>query len=264
MFYELDHPMDARYFKIQRDRNLKFPVHIHHCFELICVTEGELQITVDEMTHTVGRGEGVLVFPNQMHSIETHTSSRDVLLIFSRELVGTFAKLVDKKVPEDNRFVLNDVLLTLVDSVSELDGIISIKGLLYSLCGAFHRTASYRESSLGSSVLLYRMFKFVEQNYNVDCTLDSLSRELGYEYTYLSRYFKRSVGISYNYYVNEYRISRVCYYLTGSDKTVLEISDECGFNSLRSLNRNFKNRLGVTPSEYRRQKMIITEVQTEV
>ena len=41
--------------------------------------------------------------------------------------------------------------------------------------------------------------------------------------------------------------------LQNNEMTVLEISNECGFNSLRSLNRNFKEQLGIPPAEYRKQ-----------
>jgi len=251
MFYELDHPMDARYYKIQIDTDLSFPVHIHHCFELICAVSGELSVTLDEKEYKLTAGQAVIVFPNRMHSIRTIGQSRDVIFIFSRELVGTYAKLVDKKVPVDAFFTLSRPIFEQVCTIPQDADLITVKGLLYSLCGEFNKGARYTETATVSSSLLYRIFKFIEQNYSADCSLSDLARELGYEYTYMSRYFKQSVGVSYNEYVNEYRISRVCYCLTSTDKTVLEISDECGFNSLRSLNRNFKERLGMTPTEYR-------------
>jgi len=263
MFYELDHPMDARYYKIQRDTDLSFPVHIHHCFELICVTEGEMTVTLDDKEYRLTAGQAILVFPNRMHSIHTPKSSRDVIVIFSRELVGTYAKCVEEKVPTESIFVPSIHLFEQTAALSPDADLISVKGLLYSLCGEFHKTAEYVDSTLSSSSLLYRMFKFIEKNYGGDCSLGALAHELGYEYTYMSRYFKQCVGISYNDYVNEYRTGRVCYFLTCSDKTVLEISDECGFNSLRSLNRNFKERLGMTPTEYRRARADIKDSKGE-
>ena len=128
-----------------------------------------------------------------------------------------------------------------------------IKGLLYSLCGCFDLTATYREANAGSNMLLYNIFKFIELNYNKNCTLTDLSKNTGYDYAYLSRYFKKIVGLSYNDYVNQYRISKACYLLQNYEMTILEISNECGFNSLRSLNRNFKEQLGIPPAEYRKQ-----------
>ena len=102
-------------------------------------------------------------------------------------------------------------------------------------------------------MLLYDIFKFIENNYNKNCTLANLAKYTGYDYAYLSRYFRKAVGISYNDYVNQYRISKACYLLQNSEMTVLEISNECGFNSLRSLNRHFKEQLGMPPSDYRKQ-----------
>ena len=102
-------------------------------------------------------------------------------------------------------------------------------------------------------MLLYKIFKFIELNYNKDCSLSTLSKNTGYDYAYLSRYFKKIVGISYNDYVNQYRISRACYLLQNCEMTILEISNECGVNSLRSLNRYFKEQLGIPPAEYRKQ-----------
>ena len=48
-------------------------------------------------------------------------------------------------------------------------------------------------------------------------------------------------------------ISCVCFLLKSSAMTVFEISDECGFNSLRTMNRNFFAETGMPPAEYRRQ-----------
>lgn len=60
---------------------------------------------------------------------------------------------------------------------------------------------------------------FIENNYNKNCTLANLAKYTGYDYAYLSRYFRKAVGISYNDYVNQYRISKACYLLQNSEMT---------------------------------------------
>ena len=160
------------------------------------------------------------------------------------------------KIPISNAFSPDSYLTTKISVLPEMPSIIEIKGLLYLLVSEFHKNASYRESDSKSDNLIYRIFRFIEENYTKDCTLVSLSKAIGYEYTYLSRFFKRIVGMPYNDYVNEYRISKACYLLTNKRATVLEISCECGFNSLRSFNRNFKKRLGISPELYRNQSRI--------
>ena len=74
---------------------------------------------------------------------------------------------------------------------------------------------------------------------------------LGYNSSYLSRYFSDATEMSFISFVNKYKISRACYLLTNTDKTVPECAYDCGYTSLRSFNRNFKKHVGVTPREYR-------------
>ena len=253
--YELTHPMDADYFKFLPDPDKKFPLHLHHCYEITIVTEGEIEITVDDTVYLLKKGEGVFIFPNQIHSTNASEKGSAKTVIFASNLIRAYTKTVDMLKPCDNRFTVPDSLMHMLGETTEESDIIWMKGFLYSLCSAFHKNATYKDAFGGSYSLLYQIFKFVEQNYSGDCSLISLSKEAGYEYTYISRYFKRNIGITYNEYVNQYRISRACYYLTGYDMSILQIATECGFNSLRSLNRNFKKSLGISPSEYRRQKL---------
>ena len=58
--------------------------------------------------------------------------------------------------------------------------------------------------------------------------------------------------ISYNQHVNSYRLNHAGYLLHNSDLSVLEISEECGFDSLRTFNRNFKDFYKMTPVQYKK------------
>jgi AraC-like DNA-binding protein len=49
-------------------------------------------------------------------------------------------------------------------------------------------------------------------------------------------------------------VGEVCSRLDESSDSILKISEDCGFTSLRSMNRNFKARTGMTPVEYRHRK----------
>ena len=93
--------------------------------------------------------------------------------------------------------------------------------------------------------------EFVEKNYDKSCSLDDLGNGVGYNRSYLSRYFSDATGMPFVSFVNQYRISRACQVLKNSNKTVLECAYDCGFSSLRSFNRNFKLYLGVSPKDYR-------------
>ena len=143
----------------------------------------------------------------------------------------------------------------MAEATSQDADILAIKGLLYAVFAEFHRGADYVSADTDSRSLLFRIFRFIQKSYNGECTLEALAQATGYEYSYLSRYFKRLAGISFNEYVNKVRVSHACYLLTNNNMSVFEISEECGFKSLRSLNRNFLKVVGVTPTEYKRAKL---------
>ena len=243
--------MNADDVKFECGSDFSFPLHLHGNFELVTVTEGELTVTVDKAPYRLHTGQAVLIFPNQTHSFLSESHSVHFLCIFSPTLVQAYGKAVKTKVPTVNLFEPSPFLLERLMDGATRENPLLLKGLLYALCGEFDAGASYREREYGSEALLFRIFEFVETNYRSDASLTALSAATSYHYVYLSKYFRECTGIPYAEYVSRYRVNEACYLLRNTDCTVLQIAYDCGFESLRSFNRNFKKILGIPPSEYR-------------
>ena len=253
MFYEFQHAGIGEYTKILFGSELDFPSHLHTCFELIVALSGEVEVVLDGNRYIIKEKNALLVFPKQIHSITDH-SSKHLFLIFSPELVKTYTTQISGKIPKNNLFTPSSSLLEALCRLSEESPIIEKKGVLYTLCAEFDRRAEYVVRKNDSSNTLYAIFRFVEENYNKDPSLSTLSSSLGFSYTYLSRYFKKTVGISYKSYVNRFNISKACYLLDTTDMSIINCALECGYESLRSFNRNFFEAFNLTPSEYRNRK----------
>jgi AraC-like DNA-binding protein len=211
-----------------------------------------MSITVDGREHVLGEKDALLVFPNQVHAFHSHTS-RDVLFIFSSKLIAAFASKYAKMLPESNQFHLSDDLVERLCALEEHSSSIEMKGVLYLVCAEFEKGATYRAGNGERENLLLKIFDFVENHYKGDCTLQALSRGVGYDAAYLSRYFKKATGLPYNSYVNGYRLNQAGYLLRNGQGSVLDCSLECGYTSLRTFNRNFKDYYGQTPLEYKRE-----------
>ena len=253
MFYQAQNLLSANQLKIERGVNFSFPPHLHGSFELITVTEGRLTVAVDGTRYRLEKGYALLIFPNQVHEFIAEESSHHFLCIFSPSLVQAFSKVRLSQVPDSNLFSPDSFYLDKLQSLDEKAGVAEVKGLLYSLCGEFDKGAAYyAKRKKESDGLLPRIFHFVENNYGADCSLSALSSDTSYNYVYLSRYFKERTGIPYTEYVNRYRINQACYFIGNTEKNMLNIAFECGFDSLRSFNRNFARIMGITPGEYRR------------
>lgn len=251
MLYESKNLLDSEGIKIEWGENFSFPTHLHGSFEIITVTEGEMTVTVEGENYTLTEGKAIIVFPDQPHSLSTEEGSRHYLCIFSPELVKAYSKNCATRVPCSNLFDLDDFYLKRFMKINRDSSITEIKGLLYSVCGAFDAEAEYKERSAENAELLQKIFAFVEKNYSQKCNLAALAEGTAYNYVYLSRYFRERTGIRFTEYVNRYRINQACYLLKNSEKNILSIAYECGYESLRSFNRNFLSVMRVTPGAYR-------------
>jgi ligand-binding sensor domain-containing protein/AraC-like DNA-binding protein len=90
---------------------------------------------------------------------------------------------------------------------------------------------------------------------NPDLTLKDLSDRLRIHYNHLSRIINERFGLSYNDFINKYRIEDAKQRLSGPEgrtKTMLEIMYDSGFYSKSVFNTAFKRFAGMTPSEFRK------------
>lgn len=83
-------------------------------------------------------------------------------------------------------------------------------------------------------------------------TLMQLANDTGISSHHISQVLNDHLGVSFNDYLNQYRVNAVCAALTNKDPTLLEIAMDCGFSSKSSFNATFKKHTGKTPSEYRK------------
>lgn len=252
MFYQFNHLGSPDYLKIERGANFNFAAHLHRCFEIIIILSGEMNVTVDDKVFTLKEKQAILIFPNQIHSLSSENSEH-ILCIFSPDLIKAFSNKTTGKVPVECTFFPSEFLIDTLNEIEVDSNICEKKGLLYSFCGQFDKTAEYITKHKYQDNILYKIFAFVEDNFNNECSLELLSEKTGYNYSYISRFFKQTVGISFKKYLIHYRLSHACYLLENSDSSILNCALESGFDSIRTFNRNFKLQYGITPEEYRNQ-----------
>ncbi len=91
-----------------------------------------------------------------------------------------------------------------------------------------------------------------------DLTLIDLAKKLNIHYNHLSRIINERFSLSYNDFVNKYRIEEAKKILSSPEwkrQSVLEIMYETGFYSKSVFNTAFKKFTGMTPSAFRKKYM---------
>ena len=84
-----------------------------------------------------------------------------------------------------------------------------------------------------------------------------LAARLGVSVSQLSKLMNQQIGMSFNEFVNAYRVQDAKERLSqneGDKHTLLAVAFDAGFNSKASFNRIFKQHTGLTPSEYVRRQ----------
>ena len=93
--------------------------------------------------------------------------------------------------------------------------------------------------------------QYLEKNYSEDITLDDIANHFKYSKNYFCSYFKKVTGKTFSDYLAYFRLEKAKHLLLFSNLSHLVIAMSCGFSSIRSFNRVFKEYTNLSPSEYK-------------
>lgn len=97
--------------------------------------------------------------------------------------------------------------------------------------------------------------KFVKENYMKKITIAETAKKFFLSPDYFGHFFKKEVGISFMCFVNMYRISQAEEMLQQTQRNITEIAFMAGFGSLSQFNRTFKDVKGVSPRDFRKNRL---------
>lgn len=92
---------------------------------------------------------------------------------------------------------------------------------------------------------------YLHKNYQSRITLGEVASLISMSEASLTRFLKKWTGKTFIDNLNDIRISEAICRLMDTSDSISEICYKCGFNNLSNFNRAFKNRKGITPTEYR-------------
>lgn len=132
-----------------------------------------------------------------------------------------------------------------------------IKSLLLRFFALVFRnisTAAEADRGVGRSAVhkIRSVLLYMDKHYHEPMNLSMLAEKFSVSRPYLCSAFKSLTGISPMEYIIRKRITHAKHLLVSTDKSVLSISEECGFCSLSNFNSQFKRMTGSTPSGYRK------------
>ena len=105
------------------------------------------------------------------------------------------------------------------------------------------------------SPTIRKAMEFIRINLNHSLSLNSISKILYISSYELSRQFKKETGETITDYINKKRINVAVFILENENISITDISYMVGFNDVNYFTKVFKKLKGITPSEYRKNKI---------
>ena len=231
--------------------------HFHKNLELIYVIRGVVKCTVNNSDYILEEGCFGLCLPCDIHRYEPSENTLYWVVVFSEDFVRSFSKSIAGRRGDGFAFRADETVRKyILDRLisNESPSLFTLKSCLYAACEEYLKSVSLVDKKEKELKTVTRISDYILENYTKEISLKEISRELGYDYNYMSRYFKKSFKTSFNDFVSSYRLEHSIKLLDETNKSIVAIAYESGFQSVRSFNEVFRKNMNMSPSEYRAGK----------
>ncbi|MBD0379515.1 AraC family transcriptional regulator [Paenibacillus sedimenti] len=96
-----------------------------------------------------------------------------------------------------------------------------------------------------------RLVRMIHDQYDQDLTLESCATALNFHPVYLSRVFKKEMGVPFSDYLSEYRMNMAKEMLETTNLKISEIGEKLQYKNISAFIRTFRKTFGMTPGNYR-------------
>ena len=104
-----------------------------------------------------------------------------------------------------------------------------------------------KEQQLVSDVI-----KYIYENYTKELTINDVTEKFNITDTKLNKILMSYSGKRFIEFLNALKIDKACEMLLTTDKSVIDISFELGFNTVKTFNNNFSKLKNMSPTDFRK------------
>lgn len=247
------YPEEAKVW-VGKYRNSHNLLHWHYDCEFIYVEQGSIDVFCEKKTHHLRQGEALFTDSGQIHyqrACEADTVLIVIVFDYSiiRPFLGNFQLASPKlyrsyPIPEHYRR-LRAILRAREPFYGE-EARCAVSEMMIEVYRGeqlVHRVGSDRTEEAFKNLLEDMQERYAEY------TFEDAVRFMGMSDAYFSRYFKAVTGTTFSQYLNYVRTDNAVKFLrSGKNLTMTEIAEKCGFATIRTFNRIFREFTGSAPS----------------
>jgi len=234
--------------------------------EFAMVLEGSIDVNIGCDSYRMKEGNILLIGTEDVHSFRKTDDANSVLFtrfdcrllekdfpgIINWNLIGDPA--VEESAEQDFgrlRFLIADLALAETDGNDTSQ---ETSRLLNYCRDAFLSTnllLRKQNVSAEQMEIFNKLALYIQKSYTKTVTLGDVADYINYSFNYTSSIIKQITGMNFTDYLNHIRVLAAERMLISTDKNIIDIALECGFNDARAMGRYFKNWYKLPPGEYR-------------
>lgn len=246
--------------------------HAHvNLYELTIVTGGEGTVTTNDFPMTVTKGDIYLSFPGDFHEIHSseHNPLKYDFFAFNTKneaLKKDFKNIVSTVRNYSERVFRDEAVNTTVsNAIAEMSSkqeyneeilALLFEQILYYTVRNFRNDKPRLQSkyTISADELCYQIMHYIDTHIYTIENLAVLSDKLSYNYSYMSDVFKRTTGNTIADYYHTRRLDTAALLLDEGRLSVSKIAETLKYSSPYSFSKAFKNKYGVSPKNYSKEK----------
>ncbi|MBR1743969.1 MAG: helix-turn-helix transcriptional regulator [Lachnospiraceae bacterium] len=208
----------------------------------LAIANGDLESIEQncEEKHFQANDEGMGVLSkNSVTNLKYH-------LIITLALTTRFC--IEAGMQVEYAFRLSDFYITQLDGIATEQGVIELHD--YAVLD-FTRKMKIIKNNFSTSKPINEALNYIYTYINERITIEDIAEHLELSESYLSRLFKKEVGMSVSDYIREQKIERAKNLLRHSDFSLIDIANHLSFSSQSHFIQVFKSQTGITPKAFR-------------
>lgn len=276
--YSVRFPVISSYVELNKYPEKCVPWHWHDTLELFYVEKGKIEYHTPDATHIFPAGTGGIVNSNVLHMTRIRSNAEEniqLIHLFDATLIsGERGSLIEEKYV--NPFVFNSKIELIPFSPdnaveSEILKLLKESFALDEAESGYELLLRNKLSTIWLMILdmvgenlvsdsvqskksqqMKQMLIYVQEHYSEKITIKQLAKAAYLSERACYRIFEECIRMTPMDYVINYRLQMAIQMLLKEQYSLAEISQNCGFGNSSYFGKVFKERIGCTPMEYRR------------
>ena len=235
-------------------RNLHNISHWHMEHELIACREGSAQVMLDDTMFNITQQQCIFCHSGRVHYISASPDSVLLVCLFDEKMYDpiTSPLALENPVFEDRYGILpklSEIRHELQNQPIFFE--CRTEAMIGEILVDVFRGEPLRKAQWQFSDVITRYKQLLN---HIDLEYEHITYQNAVQFmnmsdAYFSRYFKRQAGMTFSQYLNVVRIEKAVQLLDSAPTMkITDVMLRCGFNTIRSFNRVFREVTGFTPT----------------